>query len=80
MTSGAIAALKGHSGLEEDTLKFNFTGTAGQSFVAFLAKGVTFNLYGEANDYVGKGLSGGKLIVKPPSNSTIVSEESMVSW
>ena len=78
MLSGKIAALKGHSGLEEDTLKFNFTGTAGQSFGAFLAKGVTFNLYGEANDYVGKGLSGGKLIIRPTKDSKIVPEDSMV--
>ena len=78
MLSGKIAALKGHSGLGEDTLKINFTGTAGQSFGAFLAKGVTFNLYGEANDYVGKGLSGGKLIIRPTKDSKIIPEDSMV--
>ena len=78
MTSGAIASVKGHSGLNEDQILVKIDGTAGQSFGAFLSKGVTFDLSGEANDYVGKGLSGGKLIVKPPSNSTIVSEESMI--
>ena len=78
MLSGKIAALKGHSGLKENALKINFTGTAGQSFGAFLAKGVTFSLYGEANDYVGKGLSGGKLIIRPVKNSKIIAENSMV--
>ena len=78
MLSGKIAALKGHSGLKEDALKINFTGTAGQSFGAFLAKGVTFKLYGEANDYVGKGLSGGKIIIRPVKNSKIIPEDSMV--
>ena len=78
MLSGKIAAIKGHSGLKENSLKINFTGTAGQSFGAFLARGVTFNLHGEANDYVGKGLSGGKLIIRPVKNSKIISENSMV--
>ena len=78
MLSGKIAALKGHAGLKEDALKINFTGTAGQSFGAFLAKGVTFKLYGEANDYVGKGLSGGKIIIRPVKNSKIIPEDSMV--
>ena len=78
MLSGKIAALKGHAGLKEDALKINFTGTAGQSFGAFLAKGVTFRLYGEANDYVGKGLSGGKIIIRPVKNSKIIPEDSMV--
>ena len=78
MLSGKIAALKGHSGLKEDALKITFTGTAGQSFGAFLAKGVTFKLYGEANDYVGKGLSGGKIIIRPVKNSKIIPEDSMV--
>ncbi len=78
MLSGKIAASKGHAGLKQDSLKVNFTGTAGQSFGAFLAKGVTFNLYGEANDYVGKGLSGGKLIIRPVKDSKIIPEDSMI--
>jgi len=78
MLSGKIAARKGHSGLKDNSLKINFTGTAGQSFGAFLARGVTFKLHGEANDYVGKGLSGGKLIIRPVKNSKIISENSMV--
>ena len=53
-------------------------GTAGQSFGAWLARGVTLDLAGEANDYVGKGLSGGKIIVRPPEQSSIVPEESIV--
>ncbi len=54
------------TGLPDDTIRFQFTGSAGQSFGAFLAKGVTLTLEGDANDYVGKGLSGGKLVVYPP--------------
>ncbi len=65
-----IAKRYGNAGLDDDTITVNFTGCAGQSFGAFLAHGVTFNLEGEANDYVGKGLSGGKLIIKPPKDST----------
>ena len=61
-----------------DTITVNFKGTAGQAFGAWLARGVTFDLEGEGNDYVGKGLSGGKIIVKPPRNSGIVPEESIV--
>ena len=78
MISGAIASIKGYAGLEDDKIIINLTGTAGQSFGAFLSKGVTFNLSGEANDYVGKGLSGGKLIVKPTEDSSIISKESMI--
>ena len=78
MLSGYIAKKKGHSGLNIDSLKVEFKGTAGQSFGAFLSKGVTFDLAGEANDYVGKGLSGGKIIVKPSNDSAIIPEESMI--
>ena len=56
----------GHAGLPEDTISVKFTGTAGQSFGAFLARGVSIELTGDANDYVGKGLSGGRIVVKPP--------------
>ena len=65
MLSGEIAKRYGHAGLPEDTIWLSFKGTAGQSFGAWLAHGVTLDLVGEANDYVGKGLSGGKLIVRP---------------
>ncbi len=66
------------TGLPDDTIHFNFTGSAGQSFGAFLAKGVTLTLEGDANDYVGKGLSGGKLIVYPPRTSTFLPEENIL--
>ncbi|MCP3965819.1 MAG: glutamate synthase large subunit, partial [Lentisphaerae bacterium] len=65
MVSNVVAKKYGYAGLPEDTIKINFTGTAGQSFGAFLPNGVTFNLIGESNDYVGKSLSGGKIIIKP---------------
>ncbi|MBT3940219.1 MAG: glutamate synthase subunit alpha, partial [Pelagibacterales bacterium] len=78
MLSGKIALNKGHAGLNADSIKVNFTGTAGQSFGAFLANGVTFNLFGEANDYVGKGLSGGKIIIQPAKDAKIIPEESMI--
>ena len=65
MLSGRIAERYGHEGLPNDTVRFTFRGTAGQSFAAFLVRGVTFDLIGQANDYVGKGLSGGRVIVRP---------------
>ena len=65
MLSGAVAKLYGHEGLPDDTIVVNLSGTAGQSFGAWLAAGVTVKLTGHANDYVGKGLSGGKLIIRP---------------
>ena len=61
-----------------DTIHVSLKGTAGQAFGAWLARGVTFDLEGEGNDYVGKGLSGGRIIVKPPRNSGIVPEESII--
>ena len=66
MLSGEVAKRHGHAGLPEDTISVTFTGTAGQSFGAFLARGVSIDLIGDANDYVGKGLSGGRIVVKPP--------------
>jgi glutamate synthase domain-containing protein 3 len=78
MLSGEIARRYGSLGLPDDTIRFHFTGSAGQSFGAFLAKGVTLTLEGDANDYVGKGLSGGKLIVFPPKTSTFVPEENIL--
>jgi glutamate synthase (NADPH/NADH) large chain len=67
MLSGEVAKRHGHAGLPEDTIHVKFTGTAGQSFGAFLARGVAIELTGDANDYVGKGLSGGRIVVKPPA-------------
>ena len=79
MLSGAIAKRYGHAGLRDETIHVKFKGTAGQSFGAFLAKGVTLELEGEANDYVGKGLSGGRIVVYPPQEATnIVPEQSII--
>ena len=68
MLSGEVAKRYGHAGLPENTIHVKLTGTAGQSFGAFLAKGVTLELTGEGNDYVGKGLSGGRIIIKPSAD------------
>jgi glutamate synthase (ferredoxin) len=73
-----IAKKHGEAGLPEDTIQITFKGSAGQSFGAFMPSGMTFRLEGDANDYVGKGLSGGKIIVYPPKNSTFVAEENMI--
>jgi glutamate synthase (NADPH/NADH) large chain len=70
MLSGAVAAKFGHNGLTDDAIHVKLKGTAGQSFGAWVARGVTLELEGEANDYVGKGLSGGKLIVYPAAEAT----------
>ena len=78
MLSGQIARRYGSGGLPDDTIRFHFNGSAGQSFGAFLAKGVTLTLEGEANDYVGKGLSGGRLIVSPPKKSAFAAEENII--
>jgi glutamate synthase (NADPH) large chain len=78
MLSGQVAKIYGHAGLPHDTIHVSLKGTAGQAFGAWLARGVTFDLEGEGNDYVGKGLSGGRIIVKPPRNSGIVPEESII--
>ena len=78
MLSGEIAKRFGHTGLPEDSIWYTLKGTAGQSFGAWLAQGVTLDLVGEANDYVGKGLSGGRIIVRPDPTSGIVPEESII--
>jgi glutamate synthase (NADPH) large chain len=78
MLSGTVAKIYGHAGLPHDTIQVGFKGTAGQAFGAWLTRGITFELEGEGNDYVGKGLSGGRIIVKPPRNSGIVPEESII--
>ena len=79
MLSGEVARRYGHEGLPEDTISVTLRGTAGQSFGAFTAHGVTLDLIGEANDYVGKGLSGGRLVIRPPDESGIVPEESIIA-
>ncbi|MEA3533593.1 glutamate synthase large subunit [Rhizobium sp. CC-YZS058] len=78
MLSGQVAKRHRHKGLKDDTIHVTLTGTAGQSFGAFLARGVTFDLIGDGNDYVGKGLSGGRIIVRPPENSRIVAAQSII--
>ncbi len=78
MLSGEIAKRYDHGGLPHDSIVVQFNGTAGQSFGAFLARGVTFELEGDANDYVGKGLSGGRIVVRPPAGSAIVPEQSII--
>ncbi|UTD26345.1 glutamate synthase large subunit [Bradyrhizobium sp. WD16] len=78
MLAGAVAKRFGHAGLPDDTIHVRLNGTAGQAFGAWLARGVTFELEGEANDYVGKGLSGGRIIVRPPADSGVVPEESII--
>jgi glutamate synthase (NADPH) large chain len=78
MLSGVIARRHGSAGLPDDTIRINLEGSAGQSLGAFLTKGVTLTLEGEANDYVGKGLSGGRLIVYPPRASVFAPEENIL--
>ena len=68
----------GFEGLPEDTIYLNFKGSAGQSFGAFIPRGITLNLEGDANDYTGKGLSGGKMIIYPPAQSTFLPEENII--
>ncbi len=78
MLSSALAERHGNSGLPEDSIQVDFRGSAGQSFGAFLASGITFRLEGDANDYIGKGLSGGKLIVFPPTEATFKAEDNIL--
>jgi glutamate synthase domain-containing protein 2/glutamate synthase domain-containing protein 3 len=78
MLSGEICKRFGEGGLPEDTIKCNFKGVAGQSFGAFLAKGVTFTLEGMANDYVGKGISGGKIIIYPDKGANYNPGENII--
>ena len=78
MLSNQIATRYGHAGLPDDTIRVNFTGTSGQSFAAFLAKGVTFELTGEGNDYVGKGLCGGRIIINPPATFRGIAHENII--
>ena len=76
--SNEISKLWGAKGLPNDTLKINLEGSAGQSFGAWITKGMTLNLEGDANDFVGKGLSGGKIIIYPPRDSHFVPEENIL--
>jgi glutamate synthase (NADPH/NADH) large chain len=78
MLSGDIARRYGDAGLPDDSVHVNFTGTAGQSFGAFLARGVTLELEGQGNDYVGKGLSGGRIVVYPSRNSLLQRDKSVI--
>src|SRR5262249_52987014 len=68
----------GRQGLPDDTIRLHFRGSAGQSFGAFVPRGMTLTLEGDANDYLGKGLSGGKIIVYPPRESTFVDYENVI--
>ena len=78
ITGSELTRRFGPEGLPEDTIKLHFKGSAGQSFGAFMPRGMTLTLQGDANDYVGKGLSGGKIIVYPPQGSTFVPEENII--
>jgi len=74
----ALTRKYGADGLPDDTIHLKFKGSAGQSLGAFVPRGITIELEGDANDYIGKGLSGGKIIVYPPKNSTFVAEDNMI--
>lgn len=77
--SNEISKIYGAQGLPEDTINIDFSGSAGQSFGAFTTKGVNMTVHGNTNDYLGKGLSGGKLIIKVPSESTIIPEDNIIT-
>jgi glutamate synthase (NADPH/NADH) large chain len=81
MLGSELTRRYGGGGLPDGTIKFNFTGSAGQSFGAFLPRGITLRLEGDANDYVGKGLSGGRLVVRPPRNAhpDFVAEDNIIA-
>jgi glutamate synthase (NADPH/NADH) large chain len=78
MLSGEIARVHGHAGLPEDTIAVRFTGNAGQSFGAFLSRGVSLELTGDANDYLGKGLSGGRIVVRQPKSASREPTENII--
>jgi glutamate synthase (ferredoxin) len=78
ITGSEVTRKWGAKGLPDDTIQLHFRGSAGQSFGAFIPRGMTLRLEGDANDYVGKGLSGGKLIIHPPAGSTFVPEENII--
>jgi len=78
ITGSEITRKYGSAGLPDDTIRLTFNGSAGQSFGAFVPRGMTLTLEGDANDYFGKGLSGGKLVIYPPKGSTFVPEENVI--
>jgi len=78
MLGSEVTRRYGAEGLPEDTIRLRFQGSAGQSFGAFIPKGITLVLEGDSNDYIGKGLSGGKIIVYPPEGSTFLAEENII--
>ena len=78
ITGSEVTKKHGAEGLPEDTIRVKFTGSAGQSFGAFMPKGMTFSIEGDANDYVGKGLSGGKIIIYPSAKATFVPSENII--
>jgi glutamate synthase (NADPH/NADH) large chain len=78
MLSGKVAKTYGEEGLPDDTININFTGSAGQSFGAFLTRGISVNLIGDTNDYMGKGMSGGRIVIFPHPESTFVPEENII--
>ena len=77
--SAEVSKRYGAKGLGQDTIRVKFSGSAGQSFGAFLAPGITFELEGDANDYLGKGLSGGRIIIYPPNGSTFIPERNIIT-
>src|SRR5213078_4074982 len=78
ITGSEITRKYGPAGLPDDTIQLHFSGSAGQSFGAFVPRGMTLTLEGDANDYLGKGLSGGRLVVYPPTAATFVAEENII--
>ena len=78
ITGSELTRRHGAAGLPEDTITLHFKGSAGQSFGAFMPKGMTFQIEGDANDYFGKGLSGGKVIIAPPADSTFAAEDNII--
>src|SRR5439155_3246487 len=78
MTGGELPRRHGPSGLPDDTIRCHFKGSAGQSFGAFVPKGMTLILEGDSNDYIGKGLSGGRIVVFPPEKAGFVPEENII--
>jgi glutamate synthase (NADPH/NADH) large chain len=78
LLSNEISKIYGSAGLPDNTINYKFKGSAGQSFGAFAAKGISFELEGEANDYVGKGLSGAQLAIYPAPNATFKPEDNII--
>ena len=79
MLSGVIARKYGNAGLSDGTISCTFLGSAGQSFGAFLAHGISFRLEGDANDYVGKGLSGGRIVIVPPTGAKFLPQDNIIA-